>query len=85
MSQELLKCVVGMGGINLYKEIQMKIYGWTWNRTQDPWITSQLLYHWAIQENIHGPSRPNYHIPPPHPTPKDTHNKHKFTLSGLVE
>ena len=36
MSQELLKCVVGMGGINLYKEIQMKIYGWTWNRTQDP-------------------------------------------------
>ena len=53
--------VVGMGGINKYKEIKLKIYGWTGNLTRDPCITSQVLYHWAI----HDPSSPNYHIPPP--------------------
>ena len=56
--------VVGVGGMNKYEEIQMKIFGWTGNRTQDPCITSQVLYHWAIQADIHGPSSPNNHIDP---------------------
>ena len=47
--------------MNKYKEIQMKIYGWTENQIQDPCITSQVLYHWAIQADIHGPSSMNYH------------------------
>ena len=34
-------CVAGMGGMNIYKEIQMKIYGWAWNLTQDP------LHQWS--------------------------------------
>ena len=29
--------------------------------TQDPCNTSQMLYHWAIQADIHGPSSPDYH------------------------
>ena len=37
--------VVGMGGMNKYKDIQMKIYGGTGNRNRDPCITSQMLYH----------------------------------------
>ena len=47
--------IVGMGGLNIYnevnisntvyKETQMKPYRWTRNRTQDPCITSQVLYH----------------------------------------
>ena len=53
--------VVGMGGMNKYKNIQMKIYGWTGNQTQDPCITSQVLYHWAIQVDIHCSSSPIYH------------------------
>ena len=50
---------------NTKKNTKMKIYGCTGNRTRDPCITSQVLYHWAIQTDIHGPSSPNYHIPPP--------------------
>ena len=50
-----------MGGMNKYKEIQMKIYGWTGNQTWDPCITSQVLYHWAIQVDIHCSSSPIYH------------------------
>ena len=43
-------------------------------------------YHWAIQDNINGPSSPNYHIPPPYLVfaLKDTHDKHKLTLLGLI-
>ena len=51
--------------MNKYKEIQLKIYDWTGNWTKDPCITSQVLYLWAIQVDIQGPSSPNYHIPPP--------------------
>ena len=57
--------VVGMGGMNKFKDIQIKIYVGTRNRTRDPCITSQMLYHWAIQADIHGPSSSNYHIPFP--------------------
>ena len=39
--------VASIGGMNIYKEIQMKIYGLTGNPTQDPCITSLVLYHWA--------------------------------------
>ena len=53
--------VVGMGGLNKYKEVEMKIYDWTWNQTRDHCITSQVLYHWAIQADIHDPSSPNHH------------------------
>ena len=56
-----ISCVLGMGGMNIYKETQVKIYGWTGNQTRDPCITSQVLYHWAIQTDIHGPSSLNYH------------------------
>ena len=38
----------------------MKIYGWTRNQTWDPCITSQVIYHWAIQVNICGPFSLNY-------------------------
>ena len=54
------------------------------SRTRDPCITSNVLYHWAIQVNIHGPSSSNYHIPAltEFLPSKKTHNKQKFTLSG---
>ena len=32
------------GGMNLYKEIQMKIYAWTGNQTRDPCIISPGLH-----------------------------------------
>ena len=71
--------------MNKYKEIQMKIHGLTGKRTQDPCITSPVLYHWAIQVDIQGPSNPNYHIPPPLQIKvfalEHTHDKHQFTLS----
>ena len=59
----------------------MKIYGWTGNQTRDPCIisqestrdpciTSHVLYHWGIFADIHGPTSPNYHIPPPLQSPR---------------
>ena len=44
-----------MGEMNIYKDIplQMKIYGWAGNQTQNPCITNQVPYHWAIQANIY--------------------------------
>ena len=41
--------------------IQMKVNGWTGNRTQEPCITSQVLYHWAIPADVFGPFSMNYH------------------------
>ena len=37
--------------------------------------------------NFHGPSRPNYHIPPLYKVFAiyKTHNKHTFTLSGQID
>ena len=36
----MASCVVGtVGRMNIYKETNENV--WTWNRTQDPWITSQ--------------------------------------------
>ena len=61
-----------MGGMNKYKEIQMKIYGWPRNRTRVPCITSQVLYHWAIQADINGLFSPNYH-PLTKSSPSKTH------------
>ena len=62
---------VRMGGMDIYQEIhtvnhikketQMKIHGWTRNPTRDPCICNQVLSHWSIQGDIHGPSSPNYH------------------------
>ena len=49
-------------GMNIYKEIQMKVYGWTGNQTKDPCITGQVLYHWATRADIHSPSSLNFHI-----------------------
>ena len=51
---------VGMGRINIYKGIQMKIYGWTGSLSRNP-FTSQVLYHWSVEAVIHGPSNPNDH------------------------
>ena len=69
--KNLKKSVVGLGGMDIHNEYtyqiyKMKIYNWLRIRTRDPCITSKVLYHRAVSKpiNTHGPSRPNYHIPP---------------------
>ena len=47
--------------IKYRKELNTKTYGWTGNTTWDPFITSQVLYRWAIQADINGSSSPNYY------------------------
>ena len=56
-----------MAGPGIELEIPASLAG---NRTRDPYHTSQVLYHWGILADIHGPTSPNYHIPPPLQSPR---------------
>ena len=52
---------------NIKKKPQMKMYGWTEDSNPGPRITSMVVGYTTVLSkpiNIHGPSRPNYHIPP---------------------
>ena len=48
--------VVGMGARNKYKEIQMKVYGWTGIRTRIAQIVGHLTYDAGVPGSIFGPA-----------------------------